>query len=1118
MAERSVIREDVVSIGFETNENPFGDLTDGINEIRENLSALGEMEAGLRGVNREAALAYNGMESLANSIHAPPDAGGLADSVREVTQETQNASNEVQELADGIQEVADGIRGTREETENTRRETERTKVTFTGLLAQMKDVGKQKLTDGVEKLTSGLKAPVVGFQNLIGKAKSLKGTTLGDITHKLNEGLGETILSAGKAAPKLKKIAGIGFDAAASGVKTLSSGMKSLAEQAGKAAKALGSKAFSGMKALGKGIATGITAGSVALAGISTAAVTVGAGFEASMSQVAATMGMAADEANYSNEKYAMLANTAKEMGAATKFSASEAAEALNYMALAGYEAEESCAALPTVLNLAASGGMDLAAASDMVTDSMSALGIEATQENLTKFGDQLAKTAQKSNTSVAQLGEAILTVGGTAKTLAGDTFEEQTRELNTLLGIIADNGVKGAEGGTALRNIMLSLQAPTDTAAKKMKKLGLNVYDAEGKMRPMNDILNDLNKSMDGMTDQKKQDVLSTIFNKNDLKSVNALLANSSERYDELSGYINDSAGAMANMADTMNDNLTGRVTEFKSAMEGAGIAIYEAIGSSNLKDFVKEASGWVSELTKATEEGGLEGLVGQLGTTLSKAVVTVSGYLPNLIDSGASIIDSLLEGILDNQDAILESVTGAVFKLGEGILKIAPKIMVAGMGIVASLAKGLASNLPKLIPAAIEGIQTLKNGFLTYAPQLLSTAGSLVEQLTNGLIASGPSLITSASGLVIKIMNGITQGFPLILTTGLNIVGSLAAGIVSNVPQLLSSGIAMVVPLAQGIGQCIPTMFQSAGSLIGSLLEGIVANIPNIVKGAWEIVKALVGGILSADWLQVGKDVIGGIADGIKSWFGGGKESGEKISESVVSGIEPAKLESSGQQLSASLAEGITSGTPQIQLVAAEQTDTIQETFQQGFSDIQTDASQFSDDIKNTIEETDLYSSGQNIMQGLNSGMLSMQGILNSTARSIGSGISDSLNNSLDIHSPSGVTEETGRFTGLGLVKGLKGMTGKVKESAQSIGMTTAQNIIPFKKRYTPESSQYVTNNQNSSNQVKNYYNPQFSLTLNGASASDSNERKVKRWVKESMKECFERIERSQPRPREV
>lgn len=127
--------------------------------------------------------------------------------------------------------------------------------------------------------------------------------------------------------------------------------------------------------------------------------------------------------------------------------------------------------------------------------------------------------------------------------------------------------------------------------------------------MRPMNDILNDLNKSMDGMSDQKKQDALSTIFNKNDLKSVNALLANSGDRYNELSGYVEDSAGAMENMAKTMNDNLTGRITEFKSATEGTGIAIYEALGSSNLKDAVAKASGWMTQLTKATEKGGLSG-----------------------------------------------------------------------------------------------------------------------------------------------------------------------------------------------------------------------------------------------------------------------------------------------------------------------------------------------------------------------------------------------------------------------------------------------------------------------------------------------------------------------------
>ena len=177
---------------------------------------------------------------------------------------------------------------------------------------------------------------------------------------------------------------------------------------------------------------------------------------------------------------------------------------------------------------------MDLASASDMVTDSMSALGIEATEANLTQFSDQLAQTASKANTSVAQLGEAILTVGGTAKGLAGGTTE-----LNTALGILADNGLKGAEGGTHLRNIILSLQNPTDKAADALKGLGVDVYDAQGNMRGLNDVFKDLQGAMDGMSSAQKDNILSTLFNKTDLTAANAMLSNCTDRFDELSAAV---------------------------------------------------------------------------------------------------------------------------------------------------------------------------------------------------------------------------------------------------------------------------------------------------------------------------------------------------------------------------------------------------------------------------------------------------------------------------------------------------------------------------------------------------------------------------------------------------
>jgi len=178
----------------------------------------------------------------------------------------------------------------------------------------------------------------------------------------------------------------------------------------------LGGIASTAMKTAGIAIA----ATGAALVGIGIASAKVGSQFEASMSQVAATMGITAEEIRKGDKSFEALKKAAMDAGATTKYSASQAGEALNYLALAGYDAEKSIHALPKVLNLAAAGGLELGYASDLVTDSMSALGLE--MDRLEGFTDELAKTSQKSNTSISQLGEAILTVGGNAKVLAGGT------------------------------------------------------------------------------------------------------------------------------------------------------------------------------------------------------------------------------------------------------------------------------------------------------------------------------------------------------------------------------------------------------------------------------------------------------------------------------------------------------------------------------------------------------------------------------------------------------------------------------------------------------------------------------------------------------------------------
>lgn len=364
------------------------------------------------------------------------------------------------------------------------------------------------------------------------------------------------------------------------------------------------------------------TAG-IALAGATTAVVAfgkksveVGAQFDKSMSQVAATMGMSVDDiknnVDGAGDTFNKLRDFAQEMGSTTAFSASQAADALNYMALAGYDAEKSMRMLPNVLNLAAAGNMDLARASDMVTDAASALGLS--EKETTALVDKLAKGSSKANASVEELGEAMLRVGGTAKGMKGGTTE-----LSAALGILADNGTKGAEGGTALRNVLLGIQG--SKFEKTFGALGISAYDAEGNLRSLKDVFQDMNVAMEGWTDEKKNEAITSTFNKADLKNVNALLATTTDRWDELSAAIDDSKGSAAEMAETQLDNLAGDITLFKSALEGAQIAISDGL-SPSLREFVQFGSEGLSNITKAIKSDGMTGAMNEFSSILSQGI----------------------------------------------------------------------------------------------------------------------------------------------------------------------------------------------------------------------------------------------------------------------------------------------------------------------------------------------------------------------------------------------------------------------------------------------------------------------------------------------------------------
>ena len=588
------------------------------------------------------------------------------------------------------------------------------------------------------------------------------------------------------------------------------------------------------LSALGKGAKTAAKIGGAALAaaagatiGFGASAVKAGMEFDVSMAQVAATMGKTVDEIQD-------LRDYALEMGAKTAFSATQAADALNYMALAGYDAETSMKMLPNVLNLAAAGAMDLAQASDMITDTQSALGLSL--EETSELVDKMAKASSKSNTSVSQLGEAMLTIGATAKTLSGGTTE-----LSTALGILADNGTRGAEGGTRLRNIILSLSAPTDTAAKTLDRLGVSAYDATtGSLRPLQDILGDLNDSMEAMSDQEKTDIINTIFNKTDLGDVNALLATSAARWDELGAAIEDSSGAAEKMANTQLDNLAGDVTLFKSALEGAQIAISDKL-TPTLREFVQLGTSGLSSITDAFKEGGLEGAFGALGSFLSDAIANITSLAPTIIKAAVSLITALINGIRENAplliDAAFEIIDVLVGSLSdpEGLLSLVD----AATQIITKLVEGLAEALPTLLPAVVEIIMTIVEKLTEpdMLDSLIEAAIQLIDALIEGLFGAQDKIIAMAPKIVMNLLEAIIKAAPRIALGAVQLIVQFISGITGSFGQILATGAKIIQQVKDGIHQKLEDAKNWGKDLIDNFLAGITAK--------WEALKQKISGI---------------------------------------------------------------------------------------------------------------------------------------------------------------------------------------------------------------------------------------------------------------------------------
>ena len=783
-----------------------------------------------------------------------------------------------------------------------------------------------------------------------------------------------------------------------------------------------------GAKALG--------AATAAVTAFGVSSVKTGMGFDTAMSQVAATMGKTVDQMMnetatvevFGKEFTGNLREYAQEMGANTVFSATQAAEALNYMALAGYDTQKSMETLPSVLNLAAAGAMDLASASDMVTDAETALGLagKTTADGIprtTALIDEMARTASKTNTSVSQLGSAILTIGGTAKLLNGGMVEmadgterayDGTTELSTALGLLADNGIKGSAAGTSLRNILSSLSS--DKFKKSFGELGISAYDSEGKMRSLKDVLADMNEVMSDMTDEEKTGLINSTFNQRDLKSVNALLATTGDRWDEITLALLDSKGAAEEMAETQLDNLAGDITLFQSALEGAQIALSDKVTPA-LRDFVKEGTEGISGFTEKLTEGDINGAMESIGKSIGSAVMKVVSLGPQLLSAGGSLINGLVAGMsaavaqVDFVHVVIPMLVGLSGKIREK----SGELVTAGIDIVKGIGQGI-ENGGSTFSIQVQTIFSNMLGAITDNIPLLFKAGlELLNGLGEGIGENLPSFLeNTALPMILQFSEFVREGAGDLVDVGIDFILNLAQGIMDSLPTLIEQVPQIIINFAGAINDNAPKLLVGGVQLIWTIIQGIISAIPTLIANIPQIFQAILAVWTALNWIDLGKNVIEFIKNGIEQLMNNLPQALKDIGNRAIEWFKGVDWANAGTQIIDFIKTailGVATHVPQTLL------------------DIGNKAWDWFNDV-------DWLSLGSNIIDGIVNGLNAGIGWLKEKARQVAEDALNAAKDFLGIKSPSKVfRDQVGKMITAGLSIGIDDGAVDAIESAEKL-----------------------------------------------------------------------------------